>query len=205
VDIAGGPITSQPVTANGLIYWGSFDGVEHATDPGTHQDIWRANLGQTTTCFPFTVGITSTAAAASIVINGQTTPVVFVGGSNAQFYALNALTGIPIYGKLLLGKYQSAFIYGSPALYQGSVYIGISSANDCPLVQGKLVQLDATTGTILHSFSTVPTGCLGGGVWGSPAIDQVNGLVVFATGNADPVRCSQPVPYGQAVSGSRRI
>src|SRR5437868_2274863 len=44
---AGGPISAEPVEANGLIYWGSWDGVEHATNPSTHTDVWTANLGQT--------------------------------------------------------------------------------------------------------------------------------------------------------------
>src|SRR5574340_470609 len=29
----GGIISTQPVIANGLIYWGSWDGIEHATKP----------------------------------------------------------------------------------------------------------------------------------------------------------------------------
>ena len=42
----GSAMSTQPVTANGLIYWGSWDGVEHATNPANPTgDIWTSNLG----------------------------------------------------------------------------------------------------------------------------------------------------------------
>jgi outer membrane protein assembly factor BamB len=63
------------------------------------------------------------------------------------------------------------------------VYIGVSSFGDCPLVQGQLVQLNAATGAIQHKFNVVPNGCTGGGVSGSPTIDQTGNLY-FATGNS---------------------
>src|SRR5215472_1904541 len=37
-------IFSQPVVYNGLIYWGSGDGLEHATDLSGKQ-VWTAKLG----------------------------------------------------------------------------------------------------------------------------------------------------------------
>ncbi len=41
-------ISTQPVTANGLVYWGGWDGIMHANKPdGT--SVWTANLGQTPT------------------------------------------------------------------------------------------------------------------------------------------------------------
>ena len=48
---AAGRVTTQPIEANGLVYWGSWDGLEHATNPATGVDVWTANLGQSTaTC-----------------------------------------------------------------------------------------------------------------------------------------------------------
>src|SRR5579859_1748096 len=40
----GSTISTQPVVANGLIYWGSWDGLEHATNLDGTQ-AWTANLG----------------------------------------------------------------------------------------------------------------------------------------------------------------
>ena len=82
-----------------------------------------------------------------------------------------------------LGTSPSYFIWSSPALYNNSVYIGNSSLNDCPLVQGQLVQMTSGTGTIRNTFNVVPFGCTGGSVWGSPTVDEAAGRLYFATGN----------------------
>jgi outer membrane protein assembly factor BamB len=77
------------------------------------------------------------------------------------------------------------FIWSSPTVYKGSVYIGLASFGDCPLVQGQFFQLDVTTGKIEHTFDVVPGGCLGGTVWGSPAIDEAKGTVYIGTSESD--------------------
>jgi outer membrane protein assembly factor BamB len=193
----GGTISSQPVEANGMIYWGSWDGLEHATHLNGGL-AWSTNLGQTndTSCVPGKVGVASTATVATVTILGVPTPVVFVGGGNAHFYALNANSGAVIWN-ISLGSSPSYFIWSSPAVYNGSVYIGVSSFGDCPSVQGELIQMNASTGIILHTFNVVPTGCLGGSVWGSPAIDENDGTLYFATGNKST--CSQTEPLAFAV------
>ena len=82
-------------------------------------------------------------------------------------------------------------------MYKGSVYEGLASQGDCPLVQGKFFQLSALTGAIQHTFYVVPNGCTGGSVWGSPTIDVAAGVLYIATGN--PGTCSQAEPYAPAV------
>ena len=185
-------ITTQPVEANGLIYWGSWDGNEHATNLNGTQ-VWQKSIGYTfdSQCNN-TVGVASTATFKTLNIGGTSTPVLFVGGGNATFYALNANTGATIWSTSL-GSSPDHFIYSSPAFYRSSIYIGLSSFGDCPLVQGQLIKLNATTGAIQHIFSVVPSGCLGGGVWGSPTIDPVDNSVYFATGNDGS--CSKKEPY----------
>src|SRR5438876_8243785 len=180
-----GTISTQPVEANNLIYWGSWDaGNEHATSL-SNAHVWTNQLGTTTDtgCNPVSVGVASTSTVATI--NGRS--MLFVGGGNAHFYALDALTGKIIWNTSL-GSSPSHFIWSSPAVYNGSVYIGVSSFGDCPLVQGQVIQLNASTGAIQHTFNVVPNGCTGGGVWGAPTIDQANGTIYFATGN--PGACS---------------
>src|SRR6516225_4156992 len=39
-------VFSQPVVSNGLVYWGSFDGYERATDTSGNP-VWQTNLGTT--------------------------------------------------------------------------------------------------------------------------------------------------------------
>jgi hypothetical protein len=88
-------------------------------------------------------------------------------------------------------------VWGSPALYHNNIFVGVSSFGDCPLVQGQIFQLDASTGNVLHVLATVPAGCVGGGVWGTPAIDTVGGWVYFTTGN--PGSCNQAEPNTDAI------
>ena len=195
----GSTISTQVVEANGLIYWGSWDGNEHASNlSGT--SVWTTNLGKNVSpdpaCVPNNVGVGSTASVVSVSINGTSTPVVLVGGGNGQFYALNASTGAIIW-HTLLGSAPDHYLWSSPAIYNGSIYMGVSSFGDCPLVQGQLVQLDASTGTILHTFNAAPSGCTGASIWSSPVVDQAAGTVYAATGNGG--KCSAAEPYGLAL------
>src|SRR4030081_1171237 len=41
-------VSGETIAANGLLYWGSWDGLEHATDPATGIDVWATYLGQET-------------------------------------------------------------------------------------------------------------------------------------------------------------
>ncbi len=193
---AGGSVSSQVVEANGLIYWGSGDGLEHATNPSTGVDMWATNLGQTSGKCVQNQGVTSTATVANVNLNGQMTPVVFVGGGNVQLYALNGNTGAIIW-QTPLGTQPDNFLYGSTAVYNGSIYIGVSSLGDCPLVQGQVVQVNETTGLVQNVFNVVPTGCTGASVWDTPTIDEVTGILYVGTGN--PGKCSSAEPYASAI------
>src|SRR5437868_2197524 len=204
------PITTQPIIANGLIYVGAWDGYEYALRPDG-SIAWQQYLGRTKNCYiadavaqassPGTVaGIVSTAAVANESVGGTTRSVLYVGGggnrdaagatitgvnADAAMIALDALTG-EILWRTGLGASPDHLIWSSPAIYHGSVYVGVSSFDDCPLVQGKLVKLDAATGAWQATFNTVPTGCEGASIWGSPTIDEAAGAVYVASGNSRP-------------------
>jgi hypothetical protein len=183
---------AQPIVANNLVYWGDWNGLEHGTSL-TGTDVWTTNVGTNTQtgCSPVTAGPSGTATAG--VMGG--TPVLYVPGGNDNFYALNALTGAVIW-KTNLGSQTSHFLWSSPILYNGDVYEGVASFGDCPLVQGQLVQLDGTNGSILHTFNTVASNCPGGGVWGSPAVDASDSSIYITTGNPS---CTSPPNYAPAI------
>jgi hypothetical protein len=134
-----------------------------------------------------------------IVTGTNTNSTVYVGEGNDQFYSLNGINGV-VNWSTTLGSAPNNFIWSSPALYNASIYIGNSSFGDCPLTQGQLLQLNASSGKIQNKFSTVRNGCVGGGVWGSPTIDEEAGTVYFATGNSAPTASKSCVsPYTEAV------
>jgi polyvinyl alcohol dehydrogenase (cytochrome) len=180
-DKAGGKISTEPVAANGMLYWGSYDGLEHASRLTDGIDIWTTNLGQSTDCRHQTHGVLSTAAVASVTIAGVSKTVVYVGGGNTTLYALDANSG-GILWQTSLGTPPNAFLYSSPTVFNGSVYIGVSGQADCSKIQGQMAQLEASTGTLQHVFNTVPNGCQGGSVWSSPTIDVQTGMLYVSTG-----------------------
>jgi len=205
----GATISTQPVLANGLIYVGAWDGYEYALTPsGAIQ--WKRFVGITTKgkACQYPIGIAGTAAVATVPIpfasgGGQDggsskRSVLYVGGGGnadasgktfaggtAQLFALDAHSGDVLW-HTALGSSPDHFIWSSPAVYRGSVYIGVSAFADCPLIQGRLVQLDASTGQIQHTADMVPSGCIGASIWGSPTIDEAAGAVYVATGNPEP-------------------
>jgi hypothetical protein len=189
-------ISTQPAVANGVIYWGSWDGYEHATNLDNSK-LWALNLGTSAAaCSQSPIGVAGTATIATVPINGIMTSVDFVAGGNVTFYAINAKTRAVIWSTVL-GSLPAHAIWSSPLVYNGSVYIGMSSLADCPLVQGQLIQMNASTGAIQHVFNTVPNGCTGAGVTGSPTLDAATGTIYFATGN--PGSCSSPEPYAESL------
>ncbi len=181
-------ISTQPIEANGVVYWGAWDGRLRATNLSGAL-LWTANIGQTydPNCDPSTVGVADTPTLGAI----GSTQVIFVSGGNARFYALNAQNGAVIWS-IGLGSPPDAFLWSSPLVYNGSVYVGVSSFGDCPLIQGKLVQMNAMTGAIQHIFAVVPDGCYGGSLWGSPTVDPNTGIIYIATGNSGSCGASEP-------------
>jgi outer membrane protein assembly factor BamB len=186
-------VSDQPIEVSGDVFWGSWDGYFHAFTTSGHH-IWDTQIGTTrdSSCNPAETGVAGTAAFGTI----NSTPTIFVSGGNASFYALDANTGQIIWSTRL-GSSPSHFLWDSPLLANGSVYIGASSYGDCPLVEGRVMKLDASTGQLQNTFNVVPSGCLGAGVWSSPALDPTSSTLFVTTGNADS--CKQKTPYGSAL------
>lgn len=187
---AGAAIATQPAVSNGLVYWGASNGYEHATSLATHADVWKDFLGTSTSCQSY--GVQSSADVTSI--GGA--PTVIVGGGDGKVYAIRAGDGTVVWSKKL-GSPPDHFVWSSPALVGSDVYVGLASLGDCPLVQGRLVDLNASTGTIRHVFRAVPNGCTGASIWSSPAIDEAAGTVYVSTGNHGS--CGVPEPYADAI------
>lgn len=187
-------ISDQAVRVGDVVYWGSWDGVVHAAHVSNNARIWTTFVGKTidSVCDPPSVGVGSTPTVATV--NGQSE--VIVGGGDANIYALNATTGAIIW-KTPLGSSPSSFLWASPTVFNGSVYMSSSSFGDCPLIQSQVFKLNAATGSIQNIFNVVPPNCTGGGVWGSPTVDEANGKVYFTTGNIGS--CGSAEPYAFAL------
>jgi polyvinyl alcohol dehydrogenase (cytochrome) len=194
---AGDTISSQPVVANGLLYWGSWDGYEHAATLNGSES-WRTYVGRTpdTVCSPPSAG----PAGAAIATTSNGKPVLYIGGGNADVLALNALTGEVIW-RSSVGTPPEQVIWGSPALYKGFLYVGVAALGECAPSHGQLIKLNSVSGAVDRVFNVVPIGCAGGGIWGSPAIDETTGIVYVATGDGDD--CAAGEPHATAILALR--
>ncbi len=196
-----GAIESSATIVNNIVYVGSWNGYEYALDARNGVQLWKTYLGQDSsfgTCGgQGGKGITSTAT----VQNG----VVYVGGGNDYWYALNSTSGKILWqvyvGDNATGHYNwssPAVTTGTAVVATGTAYVGVASLGDCPLVQGQLLGINLKTHQITHTFNVVPNGQHGGGIWGSPAISASGQYLYVATGNGGaPISSSQP--YARAL------
>jgi outer membrane protein assembly factor BamB len=176
----GNSVVAGAAVVNGVVYVGSWDGFEYALNATTGAVIWKTSLGMTTdpNCsYPVSAGVTSSAT-----VQGG---VVYVGGGDSFWYALDANSGAILW-KVFTGDNSVAgahYNWSSPLIYNGFAYIGVASNCDNPLVQGQLLQVNLTTHTVTNTANFVPNGGqVGGGVWTSPTVDAATNTVFVDTG-----------------------
>jgi outer membrane protein assembly factor BamB len=175
-------IITSVLRYNGVLYFGSWDGYEYAVNAHSYHLLWKQFLGIDTApaaqqCYPNGVGVSSNAT----IDNG----VLFVGGGDGNLYAINAASGT-IAWKTQIATPPNEYLWGSPVVGNGHVYIGTASLGDCPLIQAKLEMLDEATGAITATHYTVDTtnpNDIGDSIWSKPVLDATTGSVIFATGN----------------------
>ena len=176
------PISDQSIVDNGVIYWGDWRGKMHATSL-SGGSLWSTPLGTASkpAACPYhlaTQGIVSSATVGKI--DGHS--LVWVGGGAGQLVALNASTGKVVWSTRL-GTPPEYVTWTSPALYHGSIYEGVASFNDCPDIDGTFDRVNAATGVIQAVYHpTVPSKCVGVGIWSSPATDVGNNSIYVSTG-----------------------
>jgi outer membrane protein assembly factor BamB len=129
------------------------------------------------------------------VLNG----VVYVGGGDSYWYALDSSTGSVLW-RVNTGDNSARgghYNWSSPLIADGYAYIGVASFGDCPLVQGQLLQVSLSTHQIVNTLDLVPNGSAGGGIWTSPAYDPALNEIFAVTGT----ETSDSETYAQAVVG----
>jgi outer membrane protein assembly factor BamB len=179
---------ATPVVSNGVFYVGVEDGSFYAVSEATQQILWSDFLGVDQPkpdglCSPTPQGITATATVAPDPVTGTMT--VYVNGANGILYALNAATGAIVWQATVdtpSTTIDDYYGWSSPTVANGSVYVGVASWCDLPVVQGGVRAFDQETGAQTGSWNTVTPPNAGGDVWSSVAA-LPNGSVVASTGN----------------------
>jgi outer membrane protein assembly factor BamB len=165
---------------------GATSGDFYAVKAATGTVVWKQFLGFVGgSC---SAGVESTAAVSPDPATGETT--IYVGGGDGLVYALNAADGAvrwktPV--ALRPPTQNPAFLWASPAVANGRVYIGVAALCDnFPQVLGAgVVALDQGNGAPLAGYLTEPPGFTGAGVWSSVSVDPADGSVFVTTGNAN--------------------
>ena len=158
----------------------------YALDEATGTVLWQQLLGYTTpTTCGHGHGVTSTATLATDPVSGALT--VYVGGGDGYLYALDAATGNIVFRQFVtdVGTSQNlGFIWASPTIIHGRIYLGFASQCDDPLVRSAIKSFDQHTGTLVKMFWTGASGTIGAGVWSSAASDGNSVWITTGNGNA---------------------
>ena len=90
-------------------------------------------------------------------------PLAFFGDSAANVYAVDAVTGAPVW-QVQMDPHPVAMVTGTPVYHEGRLYVPVSSFEElaavkpgyvCCTFRGSMVALDAATGKILWQTYTI--------------------------------------------------
>lgn len=178
-------VLASPTVVGGHVYVGADTGVFYALDLATKRVLWQRFLGfvASTTCRG-SRGFTSTATVAPDPTRaGQLT--VYVAAADGYLYALRASDGATVWRAVVAipsSTKNDYYNWGSPAVANGKIYMGIASECDVPLVRGGVKGYSQSTGALIGTYYSVPPGQTGATVWSSVAVNS-GGDVFATTGN----------------------
>lgn len=185
---------SQPSVGFGAIFVGSQDGSVYALDMQTGCAHWRIQAS----------GEVRTGVVLADGVDGGP-PVAMFGDILARLYAVNALTGEPIW-QFKVDDHPSATLTATPAVAGDNLLVNVSSlevtaAADpnyaCCTFRGKTLAVDIATGDVIWTHFAIPqppaevartrvdTPVLapsGAPIWASPTIDHTRGRIYVGTG-----------------------
>ena len=189
-------VSATPAVDADTVYAPDWAGNLYAVDKQTGAVKWTASIPAATGIFLDKARVTPAVTEDKVIVGTQ--GFVFVpgiGGPGANMLAFDKRTGALLW-KTKVDDHPAAVITQSPTVFDGRVYVGVSSQEEAlaALVtgyvlsfRGSMLALDLNTGAILWKTYTVPAtpaGYTGNAVWGSsPAIDTKRGQVYIATGN----------------------
>jgi polyvinyl alcohol dehydrogenase (cytochrome) len=185
---------TQPVVAGGRIYVGDAEGDLFALDAKTGCVYWHTEVE---------AGIRSAITLGERNGGGLT---AYFGDQAANMYAADAATGKVLW-KVKLDDHPHAAITAASALYEGRLYVPISSREEskvadarypCCTFRGSVLALDAVTGKRIWRTNMIEeklvlgqknskgiqiVGPSGVPVWNTPTIDAERNVLYFGTGN----------------------
>jgi polyvinyl alcohol dehydrogenase (cytochrome) len=214
----GGDVSATPTVGDDAIYFPDWSGNLFAVNKNSGRLIWSHRISDYD-------GVAGAISRVSPAVDGDQLIIGDILSSKqvhngANVIALDRHTGT-LRWVTQVDTHPAAIITGSPVVFNGIVYIGVSSneeslaldpAYPCCSFRGSIVALDAKTGTLLWKTFDMPDNggrtdqYSGGAVWQSPAIDPKRGLLYVGTGNnytapQSVEDCQNASPSGNCAAG----
>jgi polyvinyl alcohol dehydrogenase (cytochrome) len=169
-----GDFTGTPVVADKTLVAGTNGGFVIALNATTGKVKWTRDVG---------APINGSAAIA-----GGRVVVPVAQTHSPRVVALDLVSGRTLWDRVI-DEQKDSDVYGSPTIWDGTVYIGVSAlfgetGDPQVAVRGSVNALDLRTGRPRWKTYMVPEGHDGGSVWTTPAVDPQTRRVYVGTGNA---------------------
>jgi outer membrane protein assembly factor BamB len=174
VNFDGHPWESTPAVFNGVIYVTNGNALQ-AIDLKTGKPLWHFDdIPQNYATINSSVGIDTSLK------------IAYYGTPDARVYAVSLVTHKQVWMMQLDNPDNGAFIWSSPLVIHGMVYIGVASHDDDPCVRGAVWALNAATGATNWTHYMVDAGVIGGSVWSSITTDPGAHQLFVTTSNPCP-------------------
>ena len=189
----------QPTIAAGRVFIGVDTGAVYSLDAATACVYWS---------FQADAGMRNAISIGPVKGQGSTSSAAYFGDVKANVYGIDAGSGRLLW-KVKVEDQPVARITGAPTLYDGRLYVPVSSSEEraaglsanypCCTFRGSVVALDANTGRQLWKTYIIPDAPKpagktskgvqlfapsGGAVWNSPTIDVRHRALYIGTGDS---------------------
>ena len=207
----GGDVSATPTVDGDAVYFPDWGGNLFAVKKDSGQLIWSHKISEYD-------GVEGAVSRVSPAVDGERLIIGDILSSKqthdgANVISVDRQTGT-IQWMTQVDTHPAAIITGSPVVFDGMVYIGISSSEEtlalnpaypCCSFRGSIVALDEKSGAMLWKTFDMPDnggqtgGYSGGAIWQPPAIDPKRGTLFAGTGNnytapADVEACQNATP-----------
>jgi polyvinyl alcohol dehydrogenase (cytochrome) len=207
----GGDVSATPTVDGNAVYFPDWAGNLFAVEKKSGRLIWSHKIAEYN-------GVAGSVSRVSPALDGDQVILGDILSSNQVHKGANVISVHRKTGKLQwitqVDSHPAAVITGSPVVFKGVVYVGVSSIEEtlatdpaypCCTFRGSMVALDEKSGEILWQTFVlpenggVPGGYSGNAIWEPPAIDPKRGSLFIGTGNnytapADVEACQNADP-----------
>jgi polyvinyl alcohol dehydrogenase (cytochrome) len=191
----GGDVSATPTVAGDAVYFPDWGGNLFAVKKNDGSLIWSHKVSEYD-------GVDGAISRVSPAVDGNQVIIGDILSSSQAHNGANVMAVDRQTGMLRwitqVEIHPAAVITGSPVVFNGVVYIGVSSSEEslatnpaypCCSFRGSVVALDEKSGAILWKTFDMPDNngqtdqYSGGAVWQPPAIDPKRGTLFIGTGN----------------------